>query len=142
MQALVNTQALSHGTIECNDIPATRRFLNEFLGIDVVRPLPEAQYMWKGGPWTVVCVQVEGEQKDQGPENRFRLAVDSDADVDASHKAAQERANEFGIKKITDIATESGIRSFMLQDMNHVWWEIAHVGLDHYDRLFAAGDRR
>ena len=63
--SLVNPELLSHGTLECNDIPATRRFLTEFLGIDVVRPLPEAQYLWKGGPWSVVCVCVEGEQKER-----------------------------------------------------------------------------
>jgi len=43
--SVVNPELLSHGTLECNDIPATRRFLTEFLGIDVVRPLPEAQYL-------------------------------------------------------------------------------------------------
>ena len=26
--SLVNPELLSHGTLECNDIPATRRFLN------------------------------------------------------------------------------------------------------------------
>ena len=73
--SLVNPELLSHGTLECNDIAATRRFLTEFLGIDVIRPLPEAQYLWKGGPWSVVCVCVEGEHKEQGPQNRFKLAV-------------------------------------------------------------------
>ena len=141
MNALVNTQQLSHGTIECNDIAATRRFLNEFLGIDVVRPLEEAQYMWKGGPWSVVCVCVEGEQKDQGPENRFRLSVDSDADVESAHKAALAHRDDYAIKKVTDVTSEGGVKSFMLQDMNHVWWEIAHVDLAHYDRLFSAGDK-
>lgn len=139
--ALVQTEQLSHGTIECNDIAATRRFLNEFLGIDVVRPLEEAQYMWKGGPWSVVCVCVEGEQKDQGPENRFRLAVASAGEVDAAQAAAQRHSAEYGIKKVTDVTQNGGMRAFMLQDMNHVWWEIAHVDLDHYDRAFAAGDR-
>ncbi len=141
MNALVQTEQLSHGTIECNDIAATRRFLNEFLGIDVVRPLAEAQYMWKGGPWSVVCVCVDGEQKDQGPENRFRLAVDSDAEVEASHKAALTHRDDYAIKKVTDVVSEGGVKSFMLQDLNHVWWEIAHVDLAHYDRLFATGDK-
>jgi catechol 2,3-dioxygenase-like lactoylglutathione lyase family enzyme len=49
-EAMIKPELLSHGTIECSDIAATRRFLTEFLGIDVVRPLPEAQYLWKGGP--------------------------------------------------------------------------------------------
>ncbi len=138
---LINTEQLSHGTIECNDIPATRNFLNRFLGIDVVRPLPEAQYMWKGGPWSVVCVCVEGDQKDQGPQNRFRLAVDSAAEVDAAHAAAKEHADEFGIKQVRDISAHDGVRAFLMQDMNFVWWEIAQVSQAHYDAIFAAGDR-
>ena len=88
--SLVATELLSHGTLECNDTPATRRFLTEFLGIDVIRPLPEAQYLSKGGAWTVVCVKVDGEQKEQGPQNRFRLTVGSAAEVDAAHAAAQQ----------------------------------------------------
>ena len=139
--ALVQTEQLSHGTIECNDIPATRRFLTEFLGIDVVRPLEEAQYMWKGGPWSVVCVCVEGEQKDQGPENRFKLSVATAQEVDTAHKAAHDHQADYAIKKITDITSNGGIRSFMLQDMNHVWWEIAHVDLAYYDKMFAQGDK-
>ncbi len=86
---MIKPELLSHGTIECSDIAATRRFLTEFLGIDVVRPLPEAQYLWKGGPWSVVCVCVEdSEAKAQGPQNRFKLSVGSASEVDAAHTAA------------------------------------------------------
>src|SRR5215468_3597000 len=86
---LVKPELLSHGTIECSDLAATRRFLTEFLGIDVVRPLPEAQYLWKGGPWSVVCVCVpDSEAKEQGPQNRFKLSVPRAIDVDAAHAAA------------------------------------------------------
>ena len=42
-EPMIKPELLSHGTIECSDIAATRRFLAEFLGVDVVRPLPEAQ---------------------------------------------------------------------------------------------------
>ena len=73
---VVDNELFSHGTIECTDLKATRKFLTEFLGLDIIRPLKEAQYMWKGGPWSVVCVCVEdGEAKDQDPRNHFKLAV-------------------------------------------------------------------
>ena len=105
----------------------------------MVRPLAEAQYLWKGGPWSVVCVCVEGEQKDQGPQNRFRLSVESDAEIEAAHAAAIQQQQAFGIKQVKDITSSDGARAFMLQDMNFVWWEIAHVNQAHYDRIFAAG---
>ena len=138
--SLVATELLSHGTLECNDTPATRRFLTEFLGIDVIRPLPEAQYLSKGGPWTVVCVKVDGEQKEQGPQNRFKLAVGSAADVDAAHAAALKHKDSYGIGKVEAIEEKNGIRSFRLQDMNKVWWEIANLTQKHYDDAFAKGD--
>src|SRR5262245_65893634 len=92
-EPLVKPELLSHGTIECSDLAATRRFLTEFLGIDVVRPLPEAQYLWKGGPWSVVCVCVpESEAKDQGPQNCFTLSVSRDEEVGAGHAPAVKAA--------------------------------------------------
>jgi catechol 2,3-dioxygenase-like lactoylglutathione lyase family enzyme len=59
-EPLVKNETLSHGTIECSDLVVTRRFLTEFLGMKIHRPVPEAQYIYKGGPWSVVCVCVEG----------------------------------------------------------------------------------
>ena len=138
--SLVATELLSHGTLECNDTPATRRFLTEFLGIDVIRPLPEAQYLSKGGPWTVVCVKVDGEQKEQGPQNRFKLAVGSAAEVDAAHAAALKHKDDYGIGKVEAVEERNGVRSFRLQDMNKVWWEIANLTQKHYDDAFAKGD--
>jgi len=138
--SIVNPDLLSHGTLECNDIAATRRFLSEFLGIDVVRPLPEAQYLSKGGPWTVVCVCVEGEQKVQGPQNRFKLAVASAAEVDAAHAAARAHKGAYGIRAIEGIDERNGVRSFRLQDMNNVWWEIGNLTQKYYDDAFARGD--
>jgi catechol 2,3-dioxygenase-like lactoylglutathione lyase family enzyme len=140
--ALVDPELLSHGTLECNDIPATRRFLTEFLGIDVVRPLPEAQYLWKGGPWSVVCVCVEGEHKEQGPQNRFKLAVATAAEVDAAHAAALAHGDSYGIRKVENVEERNGLRAFRLQDMNKVWWEIANLSQAYYDDLFAKGDVR
>ena len=138
--SLVKTELLSHGTLECNDTPATRRFLTEFLGIDVIRPLPEAQYLSKGGPWTVVCVKVDGEQKEQGPQNRFKLTVGSAAEVDAAHTAAEQHKDSYGIRQIDKVEERNGIRAFRLQDMNKVWWEITNLTQKHYDDAFAKGD--
>jgi hypothetical protein len=139
---LVSPELLSHGTIECSDIAATRRFLNEFLGVDVVRPLPEAQYLWKGGPWSVVCVCIEdSEAKDQDPRNHFKLSVQSPAAVAAARDAAIAHKDAYGIRQIGEIETSAGASSFKLQDLNRVWWEITTIDQGHDDRLFAAGDQ-
>lgn len=140
-EPLIKPELLSHGTIECTDIAATRRFLSELLGVDVVRPLPEAQYLWKGGPWSVVCVCIEdAEAKDQGPQNRFKLSVGSAAEVDAAHVAASAHKDTYGVRVIEAVKERAGIKSFLLQDLNKHWWEITSATQRHYDELFARGD--
>jgi catechol 2,3-dioxygenase-like lactoylglutathione lyase family enzyme len=138
---MIKPELLSHGTIECSDIAATRRFLTEFLGIDVVRPLPEAQYLWKGGPWSVVCVCIEdADAKEQGPQNRFKLSVATAAEVDAAHAAAQKQQAVYGSRAVEPSEERAGIRSVKLQDLDQHWWEITNASQRHYDEIFAKGD--
>ena len=138
---LIKNEFFSHGTYECNNMPATRRFLVDFLGLDIIRPLKEAQYMWKGGPWSVVCVCVQdGDPKEQGPQNHFKLSVASDADVESAHAAALAHKDDYGIKQVHNVETAGGSRSFKLLDLNNTWWEISTVKQDYYDRIFEKGD--
>ena len=140
-QALIQNETLSHGTVECADIAATRRFYRDFLGLDSHRPVREAQYIYRGGPWSVVCVQVDGgEAKDQTPDNHFKLAVETADEVDAAHAAALATRNDYGIRQIEDVAEAGGRRAFRLQDLDHTWWEITNIDQRHYDAIFAAGD--
>ena len=139
-EPLIKPTLLSHGTQETQDRAGMRRFLEEFLGLDVIRPLPEAQYMWKGGDWTVVCVTVDADAKEQTPDNHFELAVASAAEVDAAHETAVRLADEYGLREVRDVQTDGPFRSFLLRDLNGAWWKISNVTLQHFDELFARGD--
>ena len=140
-QALIQNDALSHGTVECTDIAATRRFYRDFLGLDIHRPVREAQYIYRGGPWSVVCVCVDGgEAKDQAPDNHFKLAVDTAGEVDAAHAAALATRDDYGIRRIEAVTEADGRRAFRLQDLDYTWWEITNMDQRHYDAIFAAGD--
>ena len=140
---LIKNEFFSHGTYECNDMTATRRFLVDFLGLDIIRPLKEAQYMWKGGPWSVVCVCVQdGEAKEQGPQNHFKLSVASDAEVDAAHGAALAYKDDYRIKRVLDVETVNGHRSFKLLDLNNTCWEIGTLTQSYFDDVFSKGDVR
>jgi len=143
VEPLVKNELFSHGTYECSDLASTRHFLVDFLGLDIVRPLKEAQYMWKGGAWSVVCVRVEdGDAKEQGTQNHFKLSVASEAEVDAAHAAALAHKDEYGIKRVLDVETTNGRRAFKLLDLNNTWWEITTVSQAYFDDLFAKGDVR
>ncbi len=138
---LIKNDFFSHGTIECTDMAATRAFLVDFLGLDMIRPLKEAQYMWKGGPWSVVCVNIQdGECKDQPVENRFVLSVGSDAEVDAAHASALALKDQYGIKDVLGVESTGGHRSFKLKDLNNTWWEISTLSQSDFDAIFEKGD--
>ena len=138
---LIQNVTLSHGTIECSDMVSTRRFLSDFLGIDIHRPFREAQYLYRGGPWSVVCVCVDGgEAKDQAPDNHFKLAVDSAAEVNAAHGEALANGDRLCIKQVEDVVEAEGRRAFLLQDLNYTWWELTNVDEGYYERIFDAGD--
>lgn len=140
-EALIQNDTLSHGTVECADMVATRRFYTDFLGLEVHRPVREAQYIYRGGPWSVVCVCVDGgEAKDQAEDNHFKLAVDTPGEVDAAHAAALATRDEYSIKRIEEVSEAEGRRAFRLQDLNYTWWEITNIDQAYYDALFDAGD--
>lgn len=118
-EALIHNETLSHGTVECSDMVATRRFYADFLGLNIHRPVREAQYIYRGGPWSVVCVNVDGgEAKDQSQDNHFKLSVDTAAEVDAAHAAALATRDQYGIKQVEDVVETDGHRAFRLQDLD------------------------
>jgi catechol 2,3-dioxygenase-like lactoylglutathione lyase family enzyme len=140
MTAVVPRTRLSHGTIECADCLTSRRFYQDVLGLGSVRPLAEAQYLWNGGPWSLVCVAIGEEPKAQGVENRFCLRVDTAAEVDAARDAAVRAQGEHRIRTIGPLTESDGIRSFVLNDLDGNWWEISNTDAAHYDDVFLRGD--
>jgi len=140
MSALISGTRLSHGTIECNDALVSRRFFVDFLGLGSVRPLPEAQYLWSGGPWSLVCVAIGDQPKRQGPENRFCLRVPTAADVDSAHAAAEREAATYGLHEVGAVSETGGVRSFLIGDRDGNWWEIANTQAADYDAAFLRGD--
>ena len=140
MTALVPRTRLSHGTIECQDCLTSRRFYQDVLGLGSVRPLAEAQYLWSGGPWSLVCVAIGDEPKPQGVENRFCLRVDTAAEVDAARAAALAVQDDHRIREIGPIDEHAGVRSFVMRDRDGNWWEISNVTSAYYDEVFLRGD--
>lgn len=140
MTALVPNTWLSHGTIECMDRDASRRFYLEVLGLGSVRPLPAAQYLWNGGRWSLVCVGIGVETKPQTVDNRFCLRVETAEEVMAAHDAAEWAKTEHRIREIGPVEDRDGVRSFTLCDRDCNWWEISNVSSTRYDEAFLRGD--
>jgi catechol 2,3-dioxygenase-like lactoylglutathione lyase family enzyme len=121
-------QALSHGTIESNDLDVSRRFYREVLGLDVVSPSPSVKPHYlkhPATPWYIVSLQVpRSERKILGPRQRFTLALESATAVVEAHRWLQESGKEVGITALTEPEAKDSAVSFMLSDPDQNWWEI------------------
>ena len=119
-------QALTHGTLENEDLEASERFYREVLGLEVVKLWPSSCYIkHPATPWYVVCIQALKQNRQHlSRYQRFTLAVDS---VDAVHKAYQSfEANRraWKIKDLEKLEASGEEASFLFSDLNGNWWEI------------------
>jgi catechol 2,3-dioxygenase-like lactoylglutathione lyase family enzyme len=128
--------ALSHGTLECRDLAASRRFYSEFLGLDTVRRGEMAIWFRCGGSWMVASVGTGEKQESLPIDSRWCLDMATADEVDAAHEAATGLAAEYGIMEILPLQAEGAERSFCLRDLDGNWWEICHRKDRLYDGVF------
>src|SRR3981189_1293397 len=82
---------LSHGTLESRDLGFSRRFYEEFLGLDVVQTSPISLLIRLGGPNTLAVVY----SKNVGGMNLLNhngLDVRTQEEVDGAHRIVREQA--------------------------------------------------
>ncbi len=140
--AVVKTTMLSHGTLECHDLAASRRFYEEFLGLETVFHGTRTMLIRKGGYWGVVCVNRGDAVRPMGPLNHWGVDVASRADVDAARRDALKYKDKYGIRAVNQALDQHGVYSFYLQDLDGNWWEIQSLPeVELYDRLFERGDQ-
>lgn len=141
-RSIVQPYCLSHGTLECADLDASRRFYEEFLGLEVVRHAITAMSIRLGMRFHIVCVGVGAQIHEKHVLSHWGVDVDSRAAVDAAHAAARTHQADYGIRKVLDVQFMHGVYSFYLQDLDMNWWEIQHYenGFLH-DDYFEFGDR-
>lgn len=131
---------LSHGTLTCRDLDASRRFYEQFLGLECVRHQRQAMVVTHGREWVIVCLQIGDKVEPRPVLHHFGIDVASAAEVDRAHAVASARREEFGLLRIQPVAHQHGTYAFYLQDRDHNWWEIQYVGDHDYASLFARGD--
>src|ERR1700760_1872331 len=91
---------LSHGTLESRDLAFSRRFYEEFLGLEVVQTSPISLLIRLGGPNTIAVVY----SKNVGEMNLLNhngLDVRSQEEVDEVHRIVCAQAEQWRLKKIS-----------------------------------------
>jgi catechol 2,3-dioxygenase-like lactoylglutathione lyase family enzyme len=123
---LINTTFLSHGTLECRDIAATRRFYEEVLGLEVIQQASAALMIRLGGQHVYAVLETpEGNEMPLLSHNGIDLA--SEEEVREAHRLIEPVKEEYGIKRLTKPVMQHGTYSFYLQDLDSNWWEICHL---------------
>lgn len=119
-------QAITHGTIQCENLEATRHFYENVLGLEVVQLWPSSIYVkHPSTPWYIVNLQAPSEnRRDLSRSQRFTLAVESVDAVKEAHRWFKKCSREIGITELEGIQEDSRIASFLLSDLNRNWWEV------------------
>ena len=140
--SVLKPYCISHGTLEVFDLKASRRFYEEFLGLECVRHGKPAMVIRLGMRFHVVCVEVGDQVHPCSLLNHWGIDVASRAEVDEAHANALKYKDKYGIRQVLPQQDMHGVYSFYLEDLDHNWWEVQFYenGFQH-DDFFDFGDR-
>jgi len=130
---------LSHGTLESRDLEFSRRFYEEFLGLEVHRTSPISLIIRLGGPH-VYAVVYSKRPAEMNLLNHNGLDVETQADVDEAHRVVCEQAEKWRLHKISKPILQHGTYSFYFWDADENCWEILTNPKGGYSWLFELGD--
>jgi catechol 2,3-dioxygenase-like lactoylglutathione lyase family enzyme len=145
-EAMNRPVMLSHGTITCRNLAASRRFYEEFLGLECVRHVERGLLLRKGGYCSIVCLEVGDHVKPVDRQHHWGIDLASREDVDRALALAHEHKEKYGIQRISRITERHGDYSFYFTDLDGNYWEFQYAGTGQgtgegrYDEMFARGD--
>src|SRR4051812_2170544 len=110
-------QAMTHGTLNCDDKEVNDRFLAGVLGLQIIGGGRTSTYVTApSGPWYVVVLPTT--HRDYlSPANRFTLKVASAEEVADAHKEFSTKGKEIGITELWDLE-ENGRTYFIFSDIS------------------------
>ena len=118
-------QALTHGTLENEDLIASERFYREVLGLDVVKLWPSSCYVkHPATPWYIVCLQALKQNRQHlSRYQRFTLALASSDAVHEAYRSFVANRQRWQLTALEEI-TGTEEASFLFSDLNGNWWEV------------------
>jgi catechol 2,3-dioxygenase-like lactoylglutathione lyase family enzyme len=142
--SIVRAQCLSHGTVVCRDVHKSRRFYEEFLGLEVVHFIPPAMALRLTTNVYIACVCLGDKEPEETKLSHFSLPhfglnVGSRGEVDQAHEAALRLRDTYELRQIEKPRMLHGAYQFFLQDRDGNWWEIQYEPRT-IDDFFALAD--
>ena len=134
---------MSHGTLETKDIDFARKFYEEFMGFEVVRPSKISLWIRLGGQHIYAVVQgAKGRQKAAMDFlNHNGVDVETEEEVDECHRLVLRDAEKWKLHKISKPMVQHGTYSFYFWDADDNSWEILANPPGGYSWMFERGDQ-
>ena len=115
-------QALTHGTLECDDKEASAAFYSGVLGLQVAGGGRLSVYIkHEATPWYLVVLPIKRRKKFLSAANRFTLELASAQEVMDAHAAL---GSVPGVTELRPLELRKSSASFLLADLNRNWWEV------------------
>jgi predicted lactoylglutathione lyase len=130
---------LSHGTLDSRDLAFSRKFYEEFLGLEVAQTSPISLMIRLGGDH-VIAVVLSKKVEVMDLLNHNGLDVETKEEVDEAHRITTEQAEQWKLTKITRPALQHGTYSFFFWDADDNCWEILTNPEGGYRWIFNQGD--
>ena len=131
---------ISHGTLPSVDLEATRKFYEEFLGLEVIRTSHHSMMIRLGGEHVYAVVHTKKPMKMPRLYHNG-LDVTTDAEVDNAYRIVNEQAEKWGLHDITKPVSRHGTYSFHFWDRDENSWEILSNPKHGYTWIFDQGDQ-
>lgn len=139
--SVVKPYVLSHGTLEVFSLKESRKFYEEFLGMECVRHAKPSMLFRCGLKFHVVCVEVGDSVHPQNVLNHWGIDVLSEEEVNRVHQEALKLKDKYKIRQIMEPKHMHGVYSFYLEDLDHNWWEVQSSPSFVHDDVYDFGDR-
>ena len=139
IEPAIRTRLLSHGTLGCRDLQKSRRFYEEFLGIETTQTSPISLMIRLGTAHVYAVVQIKNKEK--MPRHYHNgLDVETVDDVDRAYKTSVAQAEKWSLTDITRPVEQHGTYSFKFWDLDENCWEILSNPPRGYSWIFEQGD--
>ena len=119
-------QALTHGTLECDDKEASAAFYSGVLGLQIAGGGRLSVYVKHAAtPWYLVVLPIKRRKKFLRPANRFTLTLASAKEVEQAHAELRSMKD---VTEVRPLERRDGSASFLFSDLNRNWWELSAPG--------------
>src|SRR5258708_8900644 len=112
--SIVKPFVMSHGTMECYSLKESRKFYEEFLGLECVRHAKPAIVVRLGLKFHIVAVEVGEAVHPVNVLNHWGMDVNSHAEVDDAYHKALKFKDKYKIRHVPQPGMQHGVYSFYI----------------------------